>query len=183
MPKGTTTYGILTGKHTGEQLIYFQAVSRANRLVLQAVTRASRTQGISGLKCCELSKRFNRPGFWQKTFTGLLLSKGAWFSKQCALTWKVQALKSSRILFRLVPSGPSTKGNGFGFWPTPTASDNGGTCKKIPYKKQSYLKYFLHRLCRQTRSCYPHPTLLEAMMGYPNGWTELKPSEMPSSHR
>ena len=175
MLRNTATYDSLTGKSTGDGLIYFQAVSRANRLVLPVSAKERQTTGISGPKCSELSKKFSQAGYWQKTFTGLLLSKGGWFSKQCALTWKVQALKSSRILFRLVPLVQSTKGKESGFWPTPTTMDYKGSCLKIAGKRTGFLKHFLHMRYAQTQSSFPHPTLLEAMMGYPKGWTELKP--------
>ena len=183
MSRNIKTSGSLTGKSTGEQLIYFQAVSRANRLALPANAKENRTTGISGLKCSGLSEKFNRAGYWQKTFTGLLLSKGGWFSKRFALIWKVQALKSSRILFRLVPLAQSTKGKESGYWPTPTTMDYKGSCLKIAGKRTGFLKHFLHMRYARTKSSFPHPTLLEAMMGFPTGWTELRPSVMPSSHR
>lgn len=183
MSRNTATYGNLKAKSTGAGLIYFQAVSRANRLVLPESAKERKTTGISGLKCSGLSKKFNQAGFWQRTFTGLLLSKGGWFSKQCALIWKVQALKSNRILFRLVPLVQSTKGKESGFWPTPTTMDYKGSCLKIAGKRTGFLKHFLHMRYAQTQSSFPHPTLLEAMMGYPKGWTELKPSATPSSRR
>lgn len=183
MSRDTRKYGTSTDEGTGEQLIYFQAVSHANRLVLPASAKARQTTGISGLKCCGLSKKFNHAGYWQKTFTGLLLSKGAWFSKRFALTWKVQALKSNRTLFRLVPLAQSTKGKESGYWPTPTTMDYKGSCLKIAGKRTGFLKHFLHMRYATTRSSFPSPTLLEAMMGFPTGWTELKPSATPSYRR
>ena len=70
-------------------------------------------------------------------------------------------------------------------WPTPTASDFKGAsqgCKKIQTKEISMLRYFLHYHFAppSMKTTYPSPTLLEKMMGYPIGHTELSLSETPS---
>lgn len=66
--------------------------------------------------------------------------------------------------------------------PTPTASDSKGAswgCKKIKNKEISMLRYFLHyHYANQSQmTTYPNPTLLEKLMGYPIGHTELNLSE------
>jgi len=73
-------------------------------------------------------------------------------------------------------------------WPTPTASDHKGSssgCKKIRNKEISMLRYFLHfHFAKQhQKTTYPNPSLLEAMMGYPIGHTELKLSEIPLTQK
>lgn len=40
-----------------------------------------------------------------------------------------------------------------------------------------------HYLTRRFGGIYPHPSLAEAMMGFPTGWSERKPSATPSSRR
>lgn len=73
-------------------------------------------------------------------------------------------------------------------WPTPTASDHKGSsagCKKIKTKEISMLRYFLHFHFAKPhqKTTYPNPSLLEAMMGYPIGYTELKPLETQSTQK
>ena len=72
--------------------------------------------------------------------------------------------------------------------PTPVASDYRGAsrgCKKIRNKEISMLRYFLHfhYAPQDLKTSYPNPSLLEALMGYPIGHTELKPSETPSTQK
>lgn len=74
-----------------------------------------------------------------------------------------------------------------GLLPTPNASDNRNRGKlsdpsiqrRIKLGKQVGLSVFL----METGGAFPNPEFLEAMMGYPIGWTELKPSETQSSHK
>jgi len=66
--------------------------------------------------------------------------------------------------------------------PTPTASDYKGAsqgCRKIREKEISMLRYYLHfhYAPPHMKTTYPSPWLLEKMMGYPIGHTELKPLE------
>lgn len=71
-------------------------------------------------------------------------------------------------------------------WPTPTASDYKGAssgCRKIRDKEISMLRYFLHFHFAKPhqKTSYPNPSLLEKMMGYPIGHTELKDLAMLST--
>lgn len=63
--------------------------------------------------------------------------------------------------------------------PTPTASDyKGGIRRKNSKKMMSNLKEHVYIFCeQQTRTIYLNPQFLESMMGFPTGWTELKPLE------
>ena len=59
----------------------------------------------------------------------LLMSKTAWLSTRCTLTWKVKDTKSKRLIFQLQPRVRGTEGNAFGSLPatqmlsTPTTFD------------------------------------------------------------
>jgi site-specific DNA-cytosine methylase len=55
----------------------------------------------------------------------LLVSKTAWYSRQCALTWKVKVTKYKRSIFQLSASAHRTKENEFGLWRTPDAVSGG----------------------------------------------------------
>jgi hypothetical protein len=73
----------------------------------------------SGRSISALSKNSGPLGCVEK----MLLDTSAWASTQCYLTWKHSATPAGRLLFRLVPSVPSTVETDAGLLPTPAASD------------------------------------------------------------
>jgi len=77
--------------------------------------RDKMTSGISGRKCFALLTKQSPFFSWVKTF----LVSSVWHSNVCVLTWKASALKSNRLLFRLVPSMRPTDEIEFGLLPTP----------------------------------------------------------------
>jgi hypothetical protein len=83
------------------------------------------TTAISGQKCIESFKSFDRATSWQKTFADCLVSKGDWYSRQCVLTWKLSATKSNRLLFQLAPSALPTEGIESGLLRTPNTNQRG----------------------------------------------------------
>src|SRR6056300_398100 len=103
------------------QLTLFAEDSHVNHSPLQASNLARKMTVISGLKCYESSKSQLRLGSLVKTFLG----SSAWHSTMFALTWKPKVTKSNRLLFRLVPSKPTTKETDAGLWPTPTRMNGG----------------------------------------------------------
>jgi hypothetical protein len=69
----------------------------------------------------------------------------------------------------------NTKGTEFGLWPTPTTPSGGGNCGGSGAYKNA-IKNGTH---------IPHsinPNLYEWLMGWPIGWTDLKPLETDKSH-
>jgi DNA (cytosine-5)-methyltransferase 1 len=56
----------------------------------------------------------------------LLVSKTAWSSKTCALTWKEKVTKSGRSIFQLQALAHPIKEKEFGLLPTPKARDHKG---------------------------------------------------------
>ncbi len=110
-----------------------------------------------------------------------LLGTSRWGSTVCFLTWKASATPRKRSLFRLVPSAPHKGGTGFGFYPTPTVADAKGVSTKSCHRKRRGgemrhgLRYYLHREAGYPNGThYPHPGFVEALMGFPAGWTELE---------
>lgn len=93
--------------------------SLANRLALQETEKEPTMSATYGQKCCEQFKRFGHVGLWAKMFVDLLVGQTEWYSKRCALTWKMQGMKCNRFLFQLVPSAHHTAGIEFGLLPTP----------------------------------------------------------------
>lgn len=104
----------------GESL-FCQGDFRVNHSAKAESVKAKKTTAISGLKCLERYEKFSRSTSWAKTFLDSLIVKTEWYSSKCALTWKMKATKSSRLLFQLVPSTHHIEGIASGLLPTPTA--------------------------------------------------------------
>ena len=111
-------------KTSKSQLTSSQVASLANHTVLQANKKGLTTIDISGQICLESLKKSNPPSLLQKMSEELLTSKTAWYSKQCALTWKVKASKSNRLLFQLQASVRPIKEKESGLWATPNTMDH-----------------------------------------------------------
>lgn len=93
----------------------------------------------SGLRCLELFDIKNRNGSSLKTCVASLLGTKEWYSSKCALIWKAQATKSSRLLFLLSPSTRLTDVTGYGLLPTARASEGeGGIVKNVVLNNGSY---------------------------------------------
>src|SRR6056300_495129 len=111
-------------KTSKKKSISSQVVSPASPTVLQENKKEPMTIDISGQKCLESLKKSNPPSLLQKMSEVLLTSKTAWFSRQCALIWKVKASKSKRLLFQLQASARPTKETESGLWATPNTMDH-----------------------------------------------------------
>ena len=117
---------------------------------------------------------------------------------------------SNRLLFRLVPSMPSTEENESGLWVSPSAQDGRrGNQPARPWdtgiplsqqivmlptpKAQSANQPAIHgtggmdlqtTVCGRTnKSGSLNPQFVEWLMGFPIGWTDLKDSATPSSRK
>ena len=108
-----------------------RVASRASRLVSQEVEKEQMTTDISGQKCLESLKSLSQGGLLAKMCEALLVSKTAWYSRQCALTWKVKVTKYKRSIFQLSASAHRTKENEFGLWRTPDAVSGGSNLPGI----------------------------------------------------
>ena len=63
----------------------------------------TQTTAHSGEKCLELYSYSSRAGSSLRMFVEYLVSKTDWYSSKCALIWKTQDTKCSRLLFLLSP--------------------------------------------------------------------------------
>ena len=102
----------------------------------------------------------------------------------CCVTLTTSGMTRNGKLYTLANSVPHTHGKGCSLWPTPTATDykgaSDGWSKRANGKKRSgYLRGATHP-SDGSGSSYPHPSFVEALMGFPVGWTELKHSETQS---
>lgn len=126
-------------------------------------------------------------------FAWHVLADGSWRTWQQSMTdswglylarWPNAGMMLNGIAYRRVGLDGGICDKDSTPWPTPTASDYKGAsqgCRKIRDKEISMLRYFLHYHFAKPhqKTSYPHPTLLEKMMGYPIGHTELKPLGTP----
>lgn len=102
-----------------EQLTLFPEDSPASLFPLPGSDEARKMTVTSGRRCCELLRSSGPAGCLVK----MLLGSSIWRSTRCFLTWKLSATPGGRLLFRLVPSTPSTEGTAARSWPTPTVVD------------------------------------------------------------
>lgn len=114
LPKQTSLFG-------EEELTSLQADSHANHIALQDKGKVKKMNATSGRKCLELLERLPRATSWGKTFMGLLIGTGDWFSTRCKLTWKVKATKYNQLYCQLVPLVRHIGVKEFGLCPTPTS--------------------------------------------------------------
>ena len=131
------------------------------------------TLDISGRKCIGSFEKSGRDGSFARTLMATLNAA----STPYYLTWKPRTTPAGRSLFQLAPSGRLIGGTAYGLLPTPLASDCKGRWGRTD---DNLLKNYLPRRFGGT---YLHPSLVEAMMGFPSSWTDLERSETPSCHK
>ena len=99
------------------------------------------------------------------------------------VTLSEKVMPSGRTLFTLRPSVPLTIDPGRGRWPTPTAQDakNATMPPSQAHRNNGSIPCLLARM--GFVGWVLNPRFYEELMMFPAGWTDLKPSEMPSSRR
>jgi len=127
------------------------------------------TLDISGRKCIDSFEKSGRDGSFARTLMAMLNAA----STPYFLTWKQRITPAGRSLFQLAPSGRLIGGTAYGLLPTPLASDGRNLAPRGYRTLKTYLPPRFGGNC-------PHPSLVEAMMGFPSSWTALDRSETPS---
>ena len=182
MSQSTETSKHSMARHI-EGSLFSQEDFPASRSVVPGSEEARQMTAISGRKCLELYKKQNPLGLLVK----MLLVSSIWNSKKRLLTWKIMVTKSNRLLFQLAPLMPYIAGTGFRLLPTPTASDKTygrrPTTKRKDGPKTSLRDVLSEKYSMNGMGGSPHPSFVEAMMGYPTGHTALKDWATPSSRR
>lgn len=96
----------------------------AKPLVKQDYKKAEQTIDGSGMKCLMLLSKSDQDGLLGKMCKALLISKTAWYSDRCKMTWKVKVSKSNVSLFQLQVSVLGINEKESGYWlQTPTTQD------------------------------------------------------------
>ena len=129
---------------------------------------------------------------WHASFAKWNPDLSLWKTPQCSLlgdseefleTWPQWGLMRNGECWEQIPSDFPITEPEFGWLPTPIATDWKGGCSAIR-KDRGKPRTDSIRMYIKTKFniTYPHPNFLEALMEWPQGWTELKPLEMDKSH-
>ena len=107
-----------------------------------------------------------------------------WKTAQCSLlgdseefseTWPNSGMTVDGQCWELVMSAPRTAANESGWWPTPRRSDYKGTSSGSKFDSRARQFRIWSKGQNVTGAIYPNPTAYEGLMGWPLGWTDLKP--------
>ena len=82
-----------------------------------------------------------------------------------------------------VPPGKIVSGNSGPSWPTPNARDYKGAPGAGARERGGHQSSLPASVKNSDGSGSLNPTWVEWLMGFPLGWLDLEPSEMPSSHK
>ena len=181
MSQSTTTSKPST---TQENATSSQAATPASPFPPLGSAKAQKMTATSGRLCLKLLSKKDPLG----SFAKMLLVTSQWGSTRCYLTWRVKATPQGRLLFQLAPSMLRTDVPAFlsspAMWPTPTRQDNPqvrGVGKTVGTRRGTTLGGAVRMASHHRGSL--NPTWVEWLMGFPTGWTDLKPSEMPLSRK
>jgi hypothetical protein len=129
---------------------------------------------------------------WHASFAKYDPDLSLWKTPQCSLlgdseefseTWPQWGLMRNGECWEQIPSDFLITEPEFGWLPTPIATDWKGGCSAIR-KDTGRPRTDSIRMYIKTKFniTYPHPNFLEALMEWPQGWTDLKPLAMDKSH-
>lgn len=139
------------------------------------IEKGKKMKGICGLSSEKLSQSSDRVGVFLKMLEDIFRSE----LTQSSMTFKPKNTPSSHVYYRLTVSAQFMKEPEFISWPTPTtgAALCGGTGN---FQKMQRLKDLGHITEEERRSLTQgnggksNPDLMEWLMGFPIGWTELE---------
>lgn len=152
---------------------------------VDSLAKTFQPQGkVQGSKAHDLECGFT----WQGSFVRWDRDSSSWKTPQCSLlagldefsaTWPKWGTMQNGECWVQEMLGDSTSETGYGFLPTPIKSDgSGGGCLRSKNGREYNLRDWWANKgfgkSRQSRK----PEFWEWVMGWPMGWTELKPLEM-----
>ena len=161
-----------------QQSMLFQVDSPVSPFLWPASKKEKRTTDIYGPKCCESSKNCNQNGSSQKMLLDLLELRLTKFFKVS----KKQDTKQGHTISRLLPLERCLQGTESLSWPRPTTGAPlcGGTHNFNQMRAlcdAGVITEEERRNLTQGNGGRSNPALMEWLMGFPTGWTDLKPSE------
>jgi len=158
-PNSMETSENSTRQITLDELISLAGDSLANHIPSQGNDLEKKTNAICGRRCLELFESVHRVGSWERTFAGLLIGQEGWFSKRCALTWKLVGTPFNRLFFQLAPSTLPTDATEFGLLLTPTTSEQVQDLDKFKTRMEKYPNgTTMPNLATQVIGMLPTPT-------------------------
>lgn len=138
MPNNTETSKNSTRQLTLDELISSQEGSPANPTLSPESERERRTSATCGRRCCALFENAPRATSWARTFAGLLVGMEGWYSKRCALTWKLKGTPYNRSYFQLAVSVLHTEETASGLLLTPTTREEVMDADKFKARMEKY---------------------------------------------
>lgn len=130
----------------------------------------------SGPRCLGSFVRFNPDSYSWRTRQHSLFGGLEEFSG----TWPQWGLMLNGECWELTSVDTTIEGNASGLLPTPIATDwKGGTTSRRKDNGKERYDQWRDYVKLKYGMTYPHPTHSEVRMGFPEGWSELKPLEMP----
>ena len=172
------TYKPLTAIRGEELLTLYRAAFHAKTYQLQG----------GGLALMESAAECGEK--WRGSFVKYDPDSSLWKTHQCSLlgdlelfleTWPKWGLMRDGECWEQQTLAQTIRETGFGLWATPTRCDYKGTTGTANFESR---KRQFNDLTggKVTGTIYPNPTTYEVMMGWPLGWTDLKPLEMDKCH-
>ena len=95
--------------NTEDNVTFLQVAFHVSHIASQESDSGKKMSDIFGRKCLGLLEKYGRGGLLERMFAGYLVGMKGWYSKRCALTWKVKDTKSKRLLFQLQASALRTE--------------------------------------------------------------------------
>ena len=157
-----------------KQLTLFPADSRASRFPLPGSDEARMMTVTSGRRCCALSEKSDQTGLSERMYLDLFETRLMRFLKVSSK----RATRQGHMLSRLVRSEPCSKEKGSLSWPRPTTGAPlcGGTHnfqQMIALRDAGIITEEERRNLTQGNGGKSNPALMEWLMGFPLGWTDL----------
>ncbi len=125
---------------------------------------------------------------WPGSFARFDRDSSLWKTPQCSLlegldvfseTWPRWGTMRNGECWELPTLAGVMAGTASGFsHPTPICSDHKGACARDLPRLGQLKDWMFETLTHNQSTIYPTPGFMERVMGWPTGWTELKPLEM-----
>lgn len=127
---------------------------------------------------------------WPGSFARYDRDSSSWKTPQCSLlegldvfseTWPRWGTMRNGECWELPTLAGVMTGTASGFsHPTPICSDHKGACARDLPRLGQLKDWMFETLTHNQSTIYPTPGFMERVMGWPIGWTELKPLQMGS---
>jgi hypothetical protein len=154
-----------------EQLTLFPADSPASRTAVLGKNSQKKMTDTYGLNSCGSLENFGQEPLWVK----MLLASYLPYMTAFAPTWKKQATKHGRFVYRLTLSVRTMKDTGWLLLASPRASQDMKPIRKKSGGEKHHgesLVESIGNICPECIGQRINPRLSEWLMGFPEGWTD-----------